>query len=284
MDLFDRRQYPVQRVNKNGIGKQWGGGILAQLSLKAYLAGLWIVSIPLAMVPRGTTISEVWFATLLLLDTMHVLAPMLLSWSNRDLRKIMLGEWRKYVAIPGALFVGAVAIGVMTAMGWTAYAPTSGPVKAHATGLSNPFPILFAIYLVWNYWHFSMQNYGVLRLWGVRPGRWAKLAAFAGTAISIKLLPLVVFVNHGLTDLGLSLRVAPRRWWFLIILAALSPAVFLWDAATPHGAGTRPLEGIIIVFAGVRLGLSLAHYYCSRWTWRLSDPRVRAAHGKELFA
>ena len=228
------------------------------------------------MAATGGRLAVAWFAVLLLLEAMHVLSPILLAWMHKGLRQIMLREPRKYILLPATVLAAAAAVSVATAVGWTAYDPASGPIKAHATGLDNPFPILFGIYLVWNYYHFSMQNYGVLRLCGIDVGRWGKLIAFAGTAAAIKLMPLVVSVNHWITDIGLSLRVAPRKWWFVYILIVLSPVVFLWNVATPEGISLRRMEGVVIVFAGLRWGVGFVHFLYSRWIWKLSDPQVRA--------
>lgn len=226
---------------------------------------------------------EIWFAVLLLLETMHVLSPILLAWMHKGFCQIMLQHPRKYIMLPTAIFALAATVSVATAIGWTAYDPSYGPIKAHATGWKNPFPSLFAAYLVWNFYHFSMQNYGVLRLCGVDVGRWGKPVAFLGTAVAIKFMPLMMSVNHWITDIGLSLRVISRKWWFLYILIVLSPVVFLWNFATPDGIGVRRMEGVVIVFVGLRLAIGFVHFLYSRWVWQLSDPQVRATIGRDLF-
>jgi len=174
----------------------------------------------------------------------------------------MLNQPRKYLVFPSAVFAVAAGVSIATAVGWTAYNPATGPLTPHATGWDNPFPILFAVYFVWNFYHFSMQNYGVLRLAGADLGRWGKPIAFVGTALSLHVMPLAVSANHWITDIGLS-----------------------WRVSTSEGMSLRRMEGIVIALSGIRgLGVSFVHFLYSRWIWKLSDPQVRATVGRDLLS
>jgi hypothetical protein len=217
-----------------------------------------------------------------MIETMHVLSPILLAWAHEGFRQIMLEKPRKYIALPGIAFGISAAIGIATAIGWTTYSPLRGPILPRATGWDNPFPILFGFYLVWNFYHFSMQNYGVLRLAGIHFGRWGKLIAFVGTALSLKFMPLAVGANHFITDIVLSWRVVSYKIWFVCVLAIASPLVFLWQFATPDGTPGRLMVGPVIVFVGMRWGVGFVHFLYSRWVWKLSDPQVRATIARDL--
>jgi hypothetical protein len=240
---------------------------------------LWLLSgVPIGLLlwwlPMGGRIA--CFAALLLLETMHVLSPIMLVWMHEGLRRMMLREPRKYVVLPAAVFLGAALVSIAAAVGWTAYDPASGPIRPHATGWENPFPILFGVYLVWNYYHFSMQNYGVMRLCGIDPGRWGKPVAFIGTALGLKFATLATSANHFITDIGLSWRVSGYRLSFLCTLLVPAPLVFLWSFATPDGTAGRRMVGMVIVLVGMRWGVGFVHFLYSRWVWKLGDPQVRA--------
>jgi hypothetical protein len=62
----------------------------------------------------------------------------------------------------------ALSIGIITSLGWSSYVP--GPYHSkQITDLSNPFPILVWVYVIWNGYHFGMQNFGVLSLYRDKP-------------------------------------------------------------------------------------------------------------------
>ena len=259
------------------------------MALKRYVLWLWLLSgapIGLALMWMPPLGRIVLLTIFLLLETAHVLSPILLAWMHAGFRRIMLNQPRKYLVFPSAVFAVAAGVSIATAVGWTAYNPATGPLTPHATGWDNPFPILFAVYFVWNFYHFSMQNYGVLRLAGADLGRWGKPIAFVGTALSLHVMPLAVSANHWITDIGLSWRVSRHKWWFVLILLALAPLVFLWSPLpTSEGMSLRRMEGIVIALSGIRgLGVSFVHFLYSRWIWKLSDPQVRATVGRDLLS
>ncbi len=224
------------------------------------------------------------FAVFILLDLAHTLSPIVLAWAHAGFRSVMLGNPRKYVALPSIIFAAGAAVSIAAAIGWTSYEP--GPGQIHrATGWDNPLPIMFGVYFAWNFYHFSMQNYGVLRLCGVDLGRWGKLLAFVVTAIGIKTVPLAVSVNHWVVEIGLGCRASRRGWVFAAGLLLLTPVAFLWvSGPTPYGIALKPLEGTILALYGVRLTVGFVHFCYSRWVWKLSDPHVRATIGRDLLS
>lgn len=127
----------------------------------------------------------------------------------------MLSEPRKYIGLPSVIFVVGSAVSVATGRGQ----------YHHGTGWQNPFAIMFGVYFVWNFYHFSMQNYGVMRLCGAE--RWEKALAFVVTAVGIKVMPLAVSVNHWVVDIGLSARVCRYRRGFIAGLLLIAPVAFL---------------------------------------------------------
>jgi hypothetical protein len=238
------------------------------------------VGIALACVsPLGRVVC---FTVFLLIETAHTLSPIVLAWTHAGFRRVMLNEPRKYIGLPSAVFAVGTLVSIATAIGWASYVPGPGQYY-HATGWDNPFPILIGVYFAWNFYHFSMQNYGVLRLCGADLGRWGKPLAFVGTAAAIKLMPIAVSVNHWITDIGLSWR-ASKRWVFVALLLLLAPVAFSWSTIpTPEGIPLRKMEGAVIALYGIRLfGLGFVHFLYSRWLWKFSDRRVRATIGASL--
>ena len=62
------------------------------------------------------------------------------------------------------MFLAAVAVGAATSLGLTSYIKKSHHMFL-LTDLSNPFSILVWVYMVWNAYHFGMQNFGVLSIY-----------------------------------------------------------------------------------------------------------------------
>jgi hypothetical protein len=105
-----------------------------------------------------------FFSVAVLLETGHALAPIALAWSHRGFRQITLERKAKYILLPVSVFIGSAAIGAATNLGLTSYQP--GPHRMfEVTGLANPFPILVWGYMIWNAYHFGMQNFGVLSIY-----------------------------------------------------------------------------------------------------------------------
>jgi hypothetical protein len=55
---------------------------------------------------------------------------------------------------------------------------------------------------------------------------------------------------------------------------------FLWLIPTPTGTLLR----VIPIVVCARLGFGFVHFLYDRWVWKMTDQRVRATIGRDLFA
>jgi hypothetical protein len=208
----------------------------------------------------------------ILLDTAHVASPFVLAWWHKGFRHLMIHQAHKYIVPPLLVFaIGAMVTGFSV----------SGRGVCWAT--------MIKAYTLWNFFHFSMQNYGVLRLCGLRDEVIGKVIAFSATAVGIMTMPFAVSVHHWLTDIGLSTRVMGRQGLlFATVLFCLAPIAFLWDRAPwvwPElpTIGFQPMTPLIILWVGLRLSTGFAHFSISARLWKMSDPQVRATIGRDLL-
>jgi hypothetical protein len=164
------------------------------------------------------------------------------------------------------------------------------PIVAVIAALLAPFMVTWCVYWLWNIYHFGAQHYGVCRIFGLRVPRWL---CVSGTAAIMAGGPLLIHAgwwrwltlvaidfNHWLVEIGLSSRVSRCWWLFLGCVLALGCVGFLWKVPRADGIATMFVPWII----KARWGVGIAHFLYSRWVWKLSDPRVRATIGKDLFA
>jgi hypothetical protein len=165
------------------------------------------------------------------------------------------------------------------------------------TDLSNPFPILVWVYLIWNGYHFGMQNFGVLSLYRDKPRSARRrqidmILCLAGTALGMYALPMlagsqslamlcvgVFSFNHWLVAIGLSSRVSRHTWVFIAAMLVVGVVGFVWMIPTSNG----PMIRVIPVIICARMGLGFVHFLYDRWVWKLSDPLVRATIGRDLL-
>jgi hypothetical protein len=192
----------------------------------------------------------------------HVVSPIVLAWSHPGLRKIALERPIETMLLP----VLAICCMLMLPMWWAG-----------------------AIYWPWNIYHFGAQHYGVGRLLGWRTSRWwcvgVTAAIMAGGPLLIHdewmrwFFLFAIDFNHWLVDIGLSSRVSRRWWLFLAAVAALGCIGFTFQAPRTDHNATRAIPWVI----QARWGVGIAHFLYSRWVWKLSDPRVRATIGKDLW-
>ena len=318
-----------------------------------------------------------FFSLTVLLETGHALSPIVLAWSHTGFRQIMLERKDKYILLPTVIFTSSVLIGGLTSLGLADYRP--GPHHMfQITSWRNPFPMMVWVYMVWNAYHFGMQNFGVLSIYrnkregiaqhsrgnsqsprddvksGHRLEQDAKLKVMAwgqrridktfclimtcvpmaiafpigffhkadlrDPSVALSLIatsgmlfremktglcvPRLVFIltdglalaviwwqpiigitvyslNHWLVAIGLSSHVYSGRWhWAFALAMLLFGAVgFFWLIPTPNGTLLR----VIPIVVSARLGLGFAHFLYDRWLWKMTDPRVRATIGRDLF-
>jgi hypothetical protein len=193
--------------------------------------------------------------TIMLLDTAHVVSPMITAWAKPGLRAVIRREWVKHIALP-IVVVGAFAF--------------------------LPLPIAALIYWPWNSFHFGMQNFGVLAMRGWRR---CGFVALCGTMLCMSIVPLfrpnpimsavllgAFSVNHWITDITLSSRVVRWQWWFLTLVLAIGAGWFLLRQGP---LSVRVLPQIV----QIRYGIGIVHFIYSARIWKMSDPQVRATIG-----
>jgi hypothetical protein len=139
-----------------------------------YIRGAWWdTSWILSGVPIGISLlaAAAWISpqALILLGagiigTAHLVSPICLTWGRSDTRQIALSRPEKFIYLPLAL------LGLAAACGYTARStllrnPFDIPI---VLGYRNPLVILGAVYVVWNAYHFGMQNFGVLSIYRLK--------------------------------------------------------------------------------------------------------------------
>jgi hypothetical protein len=198
----------------------------------------------------------------MVLESAHIVSPLILAWTRPELRAIVSREWIKHIAAPAAIMAGVLL-----------------------------FPALWVmwVYWAWNIYHFGMQNFGVTSLYW-RPNRelrkWAclGLTAFGMGVVpylthnlQISMLCMGIFgFNHWLTDIGLSSRVARWHWGFIAMVPLIGVAWLLLR--------NGPLSvHLVPQILAIRAGIGMIHFVYSARIWKFSDPQVRAAIGRDVF-
>jgi hypothetical protein len=269
------------------------------MDIRRFVGWLWLLSgLPIgltlvALPPAGRLL---FFTAAVSLETGHSLSPIVMAWTHRGFRPLMLSEPGKYLLLPLVVFALALGVGITTSLGWTSYVP--GPYHSkQITDLRNPFPILVWVYLIWNGYHFGMQNFGVLSLYRDKPrsARRRQIDMFfclASTALGMYALPMlagspslallcvgVFSFNHWLVAIGLASRVSRHTWVFIVAMLVAGAVGFVWMIPTSNG----PMIRVVPVIICARMGLGFVHFLYDRWVWKLSDPEVRATIGRDLL-
>jgi hypothetical protein len=104
-----------------------------------------------------------------LLDFGHNISPMVLAWSHAEFRSVILRRPIKFIALPLSLLVAGVFVGIATETWWTDFHPfinsALSMTEIYPPRATNPFWWLLAVYLVWNFYHFAKQNFGVMQIY-----------------------------------------------------------------------------------------------------------------------
>jgi hypothetical protein len=138
----------------------------------AWWDGFWILSgIPVAAllllasasVPQPVLI----LLAIVLLQTGHLISPMMLAWSHAGFRQVMSRQRLKYIVVPAAILLATTGLGVVTSFVSTDLHPDIGlSVKIrNPADYKNPFILMLVLYTAWNAYHFAMQNFGVLSIY-----------------------------------------------------------------------------------------------------------------------
>jgi hypothetical protein len=220
-----------------------------------------------------------FFIVLIILDSSHNLSPMVMAWSRADVRAMMYRHWVRYIAFPAMLLVGSLA------------AALTAPPGAHY-GESPVVDAIVNIYFVWNAWHFTAQNYGLVKLWGRGPdwpiyaaamtlvGMTAipALAIYAGYVWEWRLAGLALLaIPHWVSEIAITSWASARWKVFCPLILAAGCVGLLW--VTPRATG-MPVVGVWWVCW--RSGLGFVHFLYDSQLWRFRDPDVRATIGKSL--
>ena len=196
------------------------------------------------------------FIAIMVLESAHVVSPIILAWTRSELRAIVAREWDKHVAVPIAVMCGVL----IAPAGW-----------------------VMGFYWTWNIYHFGMQNFGVASLYGIGKDRALRaLTCVGGTALGMGILPFIVqdprfnmlllgtfSFSHWLTDIGLSGRVARWHWAFIALVVLIG---VIWLVLRQGPLSVRLVPQIIVI----RAGIGMIHFIYSTRIWKLSDPQVRA--------
>jgi hypothetical protein len=202
------------------------------------------------------------FAFAIVCEQAHVVSPIVLAWSHAGLRRIALSRPVGTMVLPALAICGA---------------------------LLAPFMVTWWVYWLWNIYHFGAQHYGVCRIFGARVSKWLCVGGTAAVMAGgpwlihagwVKWFMLVAIdFNHWLVDIGLSSRVSRYWWLFLPAVVALGCTGLLWKVPRSDHIATMFVPWII----KARWGIGIAHFLYSRWRWTLSDPKVRATIGGDIF-
>jgi hypothetical protein len=249
------------------------------------------------------------FALGIVVETGHLISSAVLAWSNPGFRAIMKKSPVQYVGVPLLLFTLCFGIGVITTMGLTSFRPGVHQLM-HVTDWRNPLPILAWAFWLSVGWHFSMQNFGIVRLYRRRWGSsgWRKtdmvicfavtMVAMNGLAIltnpsvvGLPFAPLIVapwwlFLmgtgffswNHWLVAFGLGSVASRRNGLFIFGMLLFGLLGFFWKHPTP----THVLVSTAPLLISTVIGLHSIHYVYDRAAFRFSDPRVRETIGRAL--
>jgi hypothetical protein len=213
----------------------------------------------------------------IVVDHAHLVSPIMLAWSNQGFREHMLQRPEKFVLLPVLLLMFGFVFGLEVPYG------------------SGAFKALGAVYLIWNSYHFGMQNFGLLALAGRRG---LGFVAACATMLAMSVLPLSIYGGvlpvlvimavvdwaHWLSDIGLSTFVTRRRSVFLGGVALLGFLGFVYKHydVTNHAVPSVALS-LVSLAISLRFCAGFIHFLYSRWVWKLSDPQVRATIGRDLL-
>ncbi len=194
------------------------------------------------------------FALAILCEQAHVASPVVLAWTHPGLRRIALSRPVDALLLPGVAFAGA---------------------------MFSPLWLVVWVYWAWNTYHFGAQHYGVARILGWHPPRWAVIGGTAAIICGGALLHSVwwkwfalfaIDFNHWLVDIGLSSRVSRCWWLFLAAVLALGCVGFAFKVPRIDHVATLNVEWVL----KARLGAGFVHFAYSRWLWQLSNSQIRA--------
>jgi hypothetical protein len=255
--------------------------------------GLWIWSgIPLGVVVAALGLPLVALLPVYLwLNTAHLVAPIALAWRHAGFRRYMLNNKVKFVYLPMTIIAACGILGATVSKTFQINPMMLGITVSDGHDYLRPFVMLFVIYLLWNGYHFAMQNYGLLRIYcrSIEPASAMEWAMFItlGAFLLMSKMPMLLtflFVAIGLSHQTAAIGLASHVWgshcgrhpvWFAaaLLLVGAGLAWSLWIGA---------LSAVAMTIFGLRLGSAFVHFLYDRWLWQLSNPAVGAIIGRDL--
>ena len=242
------------------------------------------------------------------LELAHIFSSTGVVWIEPELRRsIVFADPFTYIWLPILLFVFCMGIAVATSMGWTTFqlGGKHNYIRMDWIGWlpdpRNPFPILSMVFFFSIGWHFSMQNFGIARLYGAPRIGWKRYAIMAGIMVvtffvmndGMGLLmmwlqshdmvnPAMIPVygltfayamrgifswNHWIAALGLGAAISRRGVWFLVPVLVAGLAGFLFEKP---GVNSPLIYTNPLLFCGL-IWLHAQHYIYDRAPiWRLA--------------
>jgi hypothetical protein len=267
----------------------------------------WILSAPLLgllmLVPLAVPLpTKAITLGLLSINFAHALAPIALAWAHKGFRRVMLERPAKFVGGPALVIAAGVAAAIVTPMLFPGFRPGRMVLEnARLDNLAVPLVLWANLYAVWNLYHAGAQNFGFLCLYRRRgfKGRQKAIALatcvvvtvfigheaarlFGVMGVTLFLLGLVT-VNHWFAAIGLAAHVHAQYigrsplWFIVAVLAVGAGLVWAFYAAMLSSVH------MAMMALCLRGALGIWHFLQDRWIWKLSDPRVRATIGRNLF-
>ena len=282
---------------------------------------VWLLSgLPIGLMLMAFPLSAV-LTLFFVLNTAHVISPMAVAWGHGEFRRLAMKRAVRFILIPVSILLAATALGVTVGKEFHVNLATLTVLVDDPADYMRPFVWLLPVYFVWNLYHFGAQNFGLVSLYrrGWRSSRrraiW-KWSIVAVTVIGMEVTKLILWgfeatghvyhgtigvpkywhlpavsmfifgffaVNHSLVAIGLSSHVLARHYARPPLLCAaaliIAGAFGFWLLFCAPGLAVR----MSMTAVGFRIGLGFVHFIYDRWIWKLSDPQVRAAIGRDLF-
>lgn len=106
----------------------------------------------------------------------HVPAPVVLAWRHPEFKAMMVKNKKRYILFPILFPLTFALFGLLAGLSLTSVraAPDFLPQIAGPKDLFNAILVFFWIYIAWNGYHFSAQNFGVLSIYRNKVGDYPK--------------------------------------------------------------------------------------------------------------
>src|SRR5208282_4653316 len=125
------------------------------------IIGLLLIPVSMYVPPR-----LIVAVTVGVLGMAHRISPMMLAATHPEIRKRTMARPLKFFGLPIALMC------LCAAVGWLFPQNSAHPLDGipslpwrDLSDLRQPLLMLGAVYIVWNAWHFGMQNFGILSIY-----------------------------------------------------------------------------------------------------------------------